>query len=200
MHCNLLKSLWDRTVDYNYFVDDSPTKFVGGVFDEDENDVITDEPEENEQSSIIPILTGVAVTLVLALVVLGIIFIPKFLNGKTAEIACPNFVGMKYEEILDNGEYSDNFNFKSEWEHSDEYDFGYVFEQSEKEGKMLKKGANITLYISMGENTKKVPDVTGKTQSAAITELRSNGFTDIKKFKDTLGIERVVTGKYITSN
>ena len=166
------------TFDYNYFVDDSPTKFVGGVFDEDENDVIVDEPEENEQSSIIPILTGVAVTLVLALVVLGIIFIPKFLNGKTAEIACPNFVGMKYDEILDDDEYSENFNFKSEWDHSDEYDFGYVFEQSEKEGKMLKKGANITLYISMGENTKKVPDVTGKSQSAAISELRSNGFTD----------------------
>lgn len=164
------------TFGYSYFVDDSPTRFVGGVVD---NEPVTeiDEEEKKEKSSIIPILTGVAVTLVLALVVLGIIFIPKFLNGSTAEIACPDFVGKKYEEILDNDEYVANFKFDDEWDHNDEYDYGYIFEQSENAGEMLKKGANITLYISMGENTKKVPDVYGKSESAAKTELEANGFT-----------------------
>lgn len=162
------------TFGYSYFVDDSPTKFVGSVNDIDEDFV--EEEEVEEKSSIIPILTGVAVTLVLALVVLGIIFIPKFLNGSTAEIACPDFVGMKFDEILDNKEYNANFKFDDEWDHSDEYEYGYVFEQSEREGEMLKKGAKITLYISMGENTKKVPDVYGKSESAAKTELEANGF------------------------
>ncbi|MBO5322429.1 MAG: Stk1 family PASTA domain-containing Ser/Thr kinase [Clostridia bacterium] len=164
------------TFGYNYFVDDSPTRFVGGVVDNEPVAEIEEE-EEKEKSSIIPILTGVAVTLVLALIVLGIIFIPKFLNGSTAEIACPDFVGKKYEEILDNDEYVANFKFDDEWDHNDEYDFGYIYEQSEKQGEMLKKGANITLYISMGENTKKVPDVYGKSESAAKTELEANGFT-----------------------
>lgn len=162
------------TFGYSYFVDDSPTKFVGAV--NDTTDDIVEEEEEQEKSSIIPILTGVAVTLVLALVVLGIIFIPKFLNGSTSEIACPNFVGQKFEDILNNKEYEDNFNFEDEWDHSDEYDYGYVFEQSEREGEMLKKNAKITLYISMGQNTKKVPDVYGKSESAAVSELKSNGF------------------------
>ncbi len=162
------------TFGYSYFVDDSPTKFVGSVNDIEEEPV--EEEEVEEKSSIIPILTGVAVTLVLALVVLGIIFIPKFLNGSTAEIACPDFVGMKFDEILDNKEYNANFKFDDEWDHSDEYEYGYVFEQSEREGEMLKKGAKITLYISMGENTKKVPDVYGKSESAAKTELEANGF------------------------
>ncbi len=162
------------TFGYSYFVDDSPTKFVGAVNDTT-GDIIAEE-EEQEKSSIIPILTGVAVTLVLALIVLGIIFIPKFLNGSTSEIACPNFVGMKFEEILNNKEYEDNFNFEDEWDHSDEYEYGYVFEQSEREGEMLKKNAKITLYISMGQNTKKVPDVYGKSESAAVSELKSNGF------------------------
>ncbi len=167
------------TFGYTYFVDDSPTKFVGSI---EENEILPyeDEEEEQEKGSIIPILTGVAVTLVLALVVLGIIFIPKFLNGKSAEIACPNFVGMKYDEILDNKEYSANFKFDDEWDHSEEYEYGYVYEQSEKKGEMLKKGAKITLYISMGENTKRVPDVRGKSESAAVSELKSNGF---KKYK-----------------
>lgn len=162
------------TFGYSYFVDDSPTKFVGAV--NDTTDDIVEEEEEQGKSSIIPILTGVAVTLVLALVVLGIIFIPKFLNGSTSEIACPNFVGQKFEDILNNKEYEDNFNFEDEWDHSDEYDYGYVFEQSEREGEMLKKNAKITLYISMGQNTKKVPDVYGKSESAAVSELKSNGF------------------------
>ena len=40
----------------------------------------------------------------------------------------------------------------------------------------------------------------GIDQASSIADiLRSNGFSDIKKYKDTLGIERVVTGKYITS-
>ncbi len=165
------------TFGYSYFVDDSPTKFVG-AFDETE-DVAEEIEEEDvkEKSSIIPILTGVAVTLVVALIALAIYFVPKFLKGTTAEIACPDFVGKNYEVILDNEEYVTNFNFKAEWIFSDEYEGGIVLEQSEKSGEMLKKGAKITLYISKGKDNKLVPDVTGKTESAAKTELEAAGFT-----------------------
>ena len=181
------------TFGHNYFVDDSPTRFVGGVV-EKEPVVEMEEEDEKEKSSIIPILTGVAVTLVLALVVLGIIFIPKFLNGSTAEIACPDFVGKQYEEILDNDEYVANFKFDDEWDHSEDYEYGYVFEQSENAGEMLKKGANITLYISMGQNTKTVPDVMDKSESAAKTLLESQGFkTTIVEMED----EEIEKGKVI---
>ena len=173
------------TFGYSYFVDDSPTKFVGSFDDADDVAEETIEEDVKEKSSIIPILTGVAVTLVLALVVLAIIFIPKFLNGSTAEIACPDFVGKKYDVILDNDEYVTNFKFEDEWAHSDDYEYGIVFEQSEKSGEMLKKGAKITLYISMGENTKVVNNVKDKTESAAKTELEAAGFrTEIVEMAD----------------
>lgn len=165
------------TFGYSYFVDNSPTKFVGDYSEND--DELIEEEETQEKSSLIPILTGVAITLVLALVVLGIIFVPKFLNKKSAEIACPDFVGKVYEEILADKEYNEKFQFEDEWAHNDEYDYGYVFEQSEKEGEMLKKGAKITLYISMGQSTKKVPDVYNKNESAAVSELKSNGFETV---------------------
>lgn len=168
------------TFDYNYFVDDAPTKYVGTV---PQTEFSLDDEEEEEapaKSSIIPILTGVAITLVLVLVVLGIKFIPGLFN-KSAEIACPNFVGKKYEEIIADDEYKDTFKFKDEWDYSGDYEFGYVFEQSEKEGEKLKKGANITLYVSMGENTKKVPDVYDMTEAAAVSELKAQGFTNIEK-------------------
>ena len=168
------------TFDYNYFVDDSPTKYVGTV---PQTEFSLDDEEEEEapaKNNIIPILTGVAITLVLVLVVLGIRFIPGLFN-KSAEIACPNFVGKKYEEIIADDEYKDTFEFKDEWDYSGDYEFGYVFEQSEKEGEKLKKGANITLYVSMGENTKKVPDVYDMTEAAAVSELKAQGFTNIEK-------------------
>lgn len=167
------------TFDYNYFVDDAPTKYVGTI---PQNDTELEEEEEEApaKNSIIPILTGVAITLVLVLVVLGIKFIPGLFN-KSAEIACPNFVGKKYEEIISDDEYKDTFKFKDEWDYSEDYEFGYVFEQSEKEGEKLKKGANITLYVSMGENTKKVPDVYDMTEAAAVSELKAQGFTNIEK-------------------
>ena len=177
MLCDLDKFRKDpaATFDYNYFVDSSPTKFINTGFEKPE---IPQEEEEEiqEKNAIIPILTGVAVSLVLVLVVLGVIFIPKFLNGKSAEIACPNFVGKNYEEITKNTEYNNNFKFEYEWDHDDKYEYGFVYEQSEKEGKKLKKGAKITLYISMGQSTKKIPDVYGKSESAAISELKSKGF------------------------
>lgn len=166
------------TFDYNYFVDSSPTKFVGGFSELPDEEL---EEEKQEKASIIPILTGVAVTLVLVLVVLGIVFIPKFLKGTSAEISCPNFVGKKYTEIIENAEYKENFKFVDEWDYNEEYEKDYVYEQSEKENKKLKKGAKITLYISMGKNRKKVPIVYGQSESAAITELKSNGFKTVVK-------------------
>ncbi len=163
------------TFGYSYFVDEAPTKFVSTI-NEDEEVIVEEEEEEQGKSSIIPILTGVAVTLVLALIALGIIFIPKFLNSSTSEIECPDFVGKTYNEVLSNTEYTENFDFDYEWDHSNEYEKDYIFEQSEREGEMLKKGAKITLYISMGENTKKVPDVYEMSESAAVSELKSQGF------------------------
>lgn len=168
------------TFDYNYFVDDSPTKYVGAVPQTEFSLDDEDEEETPAKNNIIPILTGVAITLVLVLVVLGIKFIPGLFN-KSAEISCPNFVGKKYEEIIADDEYKDTFEFKDEWDYSADYEFGYVFEQSEKEGEKLKKGAKITLYVSMGENTKKVPDVYDMTEAAAVSELKAQGFTNIEK-------------------
>lgn len=168
------------TFEYSYFVDDSPTKFVGGV---GANNIVAEagveEEEVKEKNNMIPILAGIAATLVIAIVVLGIIFIPKLFSGTGEEIDCPNFVGKSLEDVLKNKEYTDNFNFKDEWNNNADYAYGIIYEQSETEGKKLKKDAEITLYVSMGQMTKKVPDVSGKTESAAVSELKSNGFTTV---------------------
>lgn len=93
-----------------------------------------------------------------------------------SEIECPKFVGQTIEEIKKNTEYTDNFEFEEFWESNEDYDYGYVYEQSVLDGEKIKKDTKINLYISMGKAIKKVPDVYGKSESAAVLELKSNGF------------------------
>lgn len=174
------------TFEYTYFVDNSPTKFVGGVGavadSQDINNILDDVQEEDEtreKNNIIPILAGIAVTLVIALIVLAVIFIPKLFSDTGDELVCPDFVTMHIDDIKKNKEYIENFEFEYEWAENPDFAYGEVYEQSEKEGQKLKKDAKIILYVSMGPVTQKVPDVYGKTESAAVSELKSNGFTTI---------------------
>ena len=169
------------TFDYSYFVDDSPTKFVSSNFDYDSVQIedAEEEKEVKEKNNMIPILAGIAVTLVIAIVILAAIFVPKLLSGTGDELSCPNFVGKTIEEITANKEYTDNYKFEQEWQSNADYAYGYVYEQSKAEGQKLKKGATITLYISKGQTTKKVPDTYGKTESAAVSELKAVGFETV---------------------
>ncbi|MBR4116796.1 MAG: PASTA domain-containing protein, partial [Clostridia bacterium] len=88
---------------------------------------------------------------------------------------CPKFIGMTIEEVKGHKFYND---FEIRWEYvkNEEYDIGIVCDQSETAAKRLKKGSTITLYISTGGTTVKVPDVYGKTESYAVSELKSKGF------------------------
>ena len=91
-------------------------------------------------------------------------------------LICPEFVGKAIEEIIGNDEYKENFKFDLVWDHNSEYEYGIVYEQSIKADKILEKSAEITLYISMGAKTKKVPDVTEMTEAEAVSILRAAGF------------------------
>ncbi len=166
------------TFSYNYFVDDSPTRFVGGV--------VTPEPEiknkkknvQKEKSGILPILLGITIAFVLAIIVLLIIFLPGLFGATGGNIPTPNFVGMKYEDIINNPEYDADFNFKDQWGHSADYAIGYVYGQSIDEGDKIKDDANtdITLYVSRGPKTVVVNDVYKLTEVRAINELEANKF------------------------
>ncbi len=178
----------ESTFETSYFVDDSPTKFVDTLMSSTPasavEDIDDDDDETTERNNMIPILAGIASALILAIIVLAIIFVPRLFKSTGSEIECPNFVGMTMEEIEEDETYDD---FKIKWDYTsnDEYAIGVVCEQSQTAGEKLKSGANITLYVSMGQKTIKVPDVYGKTESYAISELKSKSFkTIIKEIAD----------------
>ncbi|MBR6509876.1 MAG: Stk1 family PASTA domain-containing Ser/Thr kinase [Clostridia bacterium] len=189
MLCDLDKFRKDPalTFEYNYFVDSSPTKFVdtatvaagAGIIAEQVSNIEDDSDAKNEKNSIIPILAGIAVALIIALIVLAIIFLPKLFGGTGKEIKCPDFIGKTWTEVEKNEEYNDNFDFEIEWGNNADYAYGYIYGQSEKEGAKLKKDHTITLQVSMGQKTVKVPDVSNKTESAAVGELKSKGLNPV---------------------
>ena len=179
MLCDLAQFRKDPslTFDYSYFVDSSPTKYVGSLGNADDIYEEDDDVQVKEKNTIIPILAGIAVTLVIAIVILAVLFVPKLFSATGEEIECPDFVGENYEEIINNAEYKENFNFEVEWETHEDFAYGIVYEQSETAGEKLKKGAKITLFASMGQSSKKVPDVYGELESAAVSKLTAEGFT-----------------------
>lgn len=179
----------ESTFDYSYFVDNSPTKFVDTLMSSTPASAVVEEEDDEveevkEKNNMIPILAGIASALIIALIVLAVIFVPKLLKNTGAEIECPKFIGMTIEEVKQHA----NFNsFDIEWEYtaSEDYEIGVVCDQSQSAGKKLKNGAAITLYVSTGQTNVKVPDVYGKTESYAVSELKSKGFvTNVKEVAD----------------
>ena len=105
-----------------------------------------------------------------------IYFMPKFFGSTGAEIKCPNFVGKSYEAINSDNALNSQFKIVFDWDYSSEYPYGTIFEQSQVEGKNLKKGATIVLYVSTGTETKSVPEVKNSTLNNAKKTLEMQGF------------------------
>lgn len=175
------------TFNYNYFIDDSPTRFVStsdirDAIQEDEDDgdyYYDDEEPVKRRSSAVPVLAGVAVAVVLCLAGLAIFFIPKLFGSTGTDIKCPNLIGVSYED-LSGDEYADyNIQIVS-WEASSDYDYGFVFQQDPVAGKSIKKNKTITVKISTGRKTVKVPDVYTLDANTAITTLKNEGFTVVQ--------------------
>ncbi|MBE6729466.1 MAG: PASTA domain-containing protein [Ruminococcaceae bacterium] len=157
------------TFDYGYYVDEQPTKYVDDLDDE-----LTNGNNEKKNIPWLPVIAGVTVACIAAVFVLLISFLPK-LFGKTEEMECPQFIGLKWEDVQD-GEYADTFDFITRFEASDT-EKGYIIAQSVNKGHDVKKGQSITLTISSGAKTVIVTDVTGKAKDIAQQMLENAGFT-----------------------
>lgn len=160
-----------KVFEYSYFVDTEPTKYVEGIMDESE----LEEEEEEQKSPIIPILTGVAIAFVVAVAFMFIWLVPKLFSSTGSTFACENFIGMTYSSIEGNEKY-DNYQLEFEWHPSSEYDYGIVYWQSIDPKKPIKANAKCTLYVSTGEKTVSVPNITGYTQDQAEQLLKREGF------------------------
>lgn len=160
------------TFDYDYFVDDSPTKFIPTA-----DATAEKEESDGKKFPIIPILAGVSTAFVVAMIILLVVVLNNFFGKGGKEIELPSFVGEKYEDIINNEEYKDLFVFvREDGEYSAEYEVGEISKQSPEAGKSVRPGQKVVLTVSQGEKTVTVPNIYGYTRTRAKTVLDSYEF------------------------
>jgi len=143
----------------------------------------------------------IGIFLVLVFIIAVFVFLWNFwlkdVFSRPETMTMPGFVGTKLEEVLMNPNYTDRFNFNTEYEVNTEHDEGYVISQEPGEGRTLVKSGEkieVKLVISRGTSYVKMPGVVGKDYRQAIIELeRLNLVVD----KETVTSDTVEMGLVI---
>ncbi len=114
--------------------------------------------------------------LVCAMLGVGVLmyfFAPR--DNDTFIVTVPTFVGRNDSDI----ELSDGFEIEREWIYSNEVDKGVVISQEPYGGarRKIKNGqtCRVAIYISLGEKTEKLPELSGIDEVSAANALRSIG-------------------------
>ncbi|MBQ5911053.1 MAG: Stk1 family PASTA domain-containing Ser/Thr kinase [Clostridia bacterium] len=167
------------TFDYDYFVDDAPTKFIPTVGDKKDTGAKKKQVKKNKLP-IIPILAGVTITFVIAVGII-LLWAFNFFTKGVDEVKLPDFVGMTQEEV-ENGEYGEKYKILWETEYNSEYEAGFVCDQTPEGGSNVKEGGTVTLTVSLGEKRMSFPDVYNMSLEHAKMTLEEAGFNlnDIK--------------------
>ncbi|MBR3871005.1 MAG: Stk1 family PASTA domain-containing Ser/Thr kinase [Clostridia bacterium] len=106
-------------------------------------------------------------------------------NEEVVDVKVPKLVGLYYEDVVENEEYAD-FNIIEEGRvYSDEYDEGVIVRQDPDDGKTVKKGSDLRVYISLGVKDLRVPDLSNKEYRAALIELSNMGLSGMKEEEES---------------
>ena len=154
------------TFDYDYFVDDSPTKFIPDT-------EVKKEKTGEKKSAVIPILAGITATFVIAIIILGIFVIDMFTGGTGDEYKLPDFVGQNYMDVMNNEEYDGLYEFVVEWQDSSDYEQNQICDQTPEKGKSVKAGQKVTLIVSNGATAGPVPRPPWKRKALRLSLLKS---------------------------
>ncbi len=189
----------DMVFEYNYFVDNEPTKFVDAVNapaadSTIEQAVTADDSEDgdDEKSPVIPILAGVAAAFIVAAIVVGLIIWYNW-GIKTETLIVPKLTGQNYEQVAE--QYSD-YKFKIEYQASNE-ERGTILSQSMQDGRKIKKSQTITLVISSGPELATIPETTNLDLTTAKQALKAKGINWNIIYKTD---KEIASGHVITTN
>ena len=134
---------------------------------------LDNKPAPRKKAPWLPIISGITVTFVATLVILIAIYIPRMI-GRNPDIACPNFVGMSWDDVK-NSKHNITFDLVPVFEHS-ESPYGVIIGQSVPENYKVKEGQKISLTVSDGKKKIQVPNVYGKNRVECENMLKEDGF------------------------
>lgn len=186
--------------DYQYFIDKEPTKHINAkssiqnkaIEEEITDDIDDEEDDDNGRNSLIPVLVGVAVSLVL---IIGIIIFTVFgssIFGSSSgsesfldkidifgwfskdDIEVPNFINMKFDDIIE--KYPElAIENPPQYEYNSNYEDGYVCNQYPEAGDRVSKDTVFKLTVATSVEMVLVQDVTGEQAVKAESILRASG-------------------------
>ena len=133
--------------------------------------------EKKRRLKLILILSGAGLAVILLIVLAISLFGGGNQPSNTVDtIVVPNFVGMEIEKI--NPEDYPELNIDitgATYEYNENYPKGQVFDQSPKANDRVKGGKTrtVTLKVSLGNETNKMPNLVNQTDSSAIAQLNA---------------------------
>ena len=169
---------------YTYFVDQEPTKYVrtgnaatrGQVNQRNDNA----EPESKSINKTTAIMLGaIAGVVVLILIIAGI-----FVGVGNQKVEVPNFVNLNYyDDIENNKEYTDKFEFVIEFDINSTLDDGTVLEQTPDASGKVKKHSEIKLVIVKKNNVVIDSSILGMNEEQARSYLINRGVIPTIKYE-----------------
>lgn len=135
-------------------------------------------PAKRLNTKTVGVISGIAVAVIIFIIILFANMLKNgtiSLGGKKVEV--DNFVGMNYiEEIKDNEEYNEKFNFEIVYEPFTDGKEGCVFKQDPEAGSMVVKGFALKLYVATSGEGQVIPDLEGENYNEACNALEAMGF------------------------
>ncbi len=137
-------------------------------------------------TAVVSLAVGLIVFIILAFTVLQDRINFNFGSEQTSDVsvsqteaelvAVPDFIEKSYLSIESNPVFTGNFTFREEPVYNEDIAEGYVVNQSIQPDTMVPKKTEIVLYVSKGEETIVLPDVTGSDYEEAVARLEEIGF------------------------
>lgn len=176
---------------YQYFVDESPTKYIDAINevkgkDGEPADAAKDGKlgkngkKKKKKPDYLPILAGAAGAVVLVAVLVGVFyFIIKGGFSDDSSMTVPNLVGMQLEAAQQ--QYTDLNIVQETTMYDPTAPKGQIVKQNPAKNTNVKKNSTVKVTVSLGQQSVIVPDVSKKKSDDAIQALKDAGFTNINQ-------------------
>lgn len=147
-------------------------------------------------------IKGVIAAAIIVLLAVGAVWLwnnsdTLFAPEEDEQVEVPKFVGMIYDDILNDPQYSENFRFKRTEGNNPDLQPGEVMQQNPDQKMMVKKGSEITLLVNGKVEQVEVPDLYDYTQSEATDVLKS---LELKVKYEEVAHDEVKLGHVVSSD
>ncbi|HIW54392.1 MAG TPA: Stk1 family PASTA domain-containing Ser/Thr kinase [Candidatus Ruthenibacterium merdigallinarum] len=132
--------------------------------------------KRGKRSLLLPILAGISAAFAIGAAILVFVIFSNSSSDLFAaheDVELPNFSNMTWADVQSNSAYA-NFRFEIEEQYNSEVAAGVIFNQSPKPPKTVKDNASIRLYVSLGTQVVKVPNLIGQDKNEAMKALSAN--------------------------